>query len=189
MIKKWETLGERVIGNFKIFDLSWIKRRHPEKNKESEFVVLKSPKWVNIIPITKEKNVILIEQYRHGCDEITIEVPGGLVEKTEEPGVAGERECLEETGYSSREKAILLGENIPNPAFLTNTCYSYVWFNCEKISAQKLDLHEDIRVIEAPLKDIKKMIVDGKIRHSLVLTAFLFYFLKYSDSEFKSLKV
>ncbi len=181
MIKKWETVSERKIDNFKIFSLSWVKRRHPDWNKESEFVVLKSPQWVNIIPITKEGNVILIEQYRHGTDEITLEVPGGLVEKDEDPCEAGERECREETGFAGEEQALLLGENIPNPAFLTNRCYSYVWFNCKKVSGQKLDGHEDIRVIEVPVKEIKQMILNKKIQHSLVLTAFFFYFLQYSE--------
>ena len=181
MIKKWDTLSERVVDNFKIFDMSWIKRRHPDLNKESEFVVLKSPQWVNIIPITDDGNVIMIEQYRHGSDSVTLEVPGGLVEKNEEPRVAAERECLEETGFAGNDKAILLGENVPNPAFLTNTCHSYVWFGCKAISSQKLDNHEDINVIDVPLIDIKDMILKGDIKHSLVLTAFFFYFLQYPD--------
>jgi len=181
MIKKWETLSEKLVGNFKIFDLLWIKRRNEELNKEGEFVVLKSPQWVNIIPITTEGNVVLIEQYRHGTDEITLEVPGGLVEKGEEPRLAAERECLEETGFAGSENAILLGENIPNPAFLTNTCHSFIWLGCKKVSGQKLDRHEDIKVIEVPLSQIKNYILEGKIKHSLVLTAFFFYFLKVEN--------
>ncbi|TAL69429.1 MAG: NUDIX hydrolase [Bacteroidetes bacterium] len=178
-IQKWETVNNREIDNFKIFDLSWIRRRHPESGKEGEFVVLNSPKWVNIIPITKEKKVILIEQYRQGTDEITLEVPGGLVDLNEEPVNAGERECREETGYEGKGKAVLLGENTPNPAFLNNKCYSYVWFDCELKYEQKLDSHEDIKVVLVPVSKIKNMILEGKIRHSLVLTAFFFYSIKY----------
>jgi 8-oxo-dGTP pyrophosphatase MutT (NUDIX family) len=181
MIKKWETLERRKVDNFKIFDLEWIKRRHPDWGKVNEFVVLNSPSWVNIIPVTKEGNVILIEQYRHGTDEITLEVPGGLVEKDEDPKDAGERECFEETGYKGKGCAKLLGTNIPNPAFINNKCFSYLWLDCEKVGTQHLDGHEDIKVIEVPLKNIKKMILEGKIQHSLVLTAFFFYFLEYSD--------
>jgi 8-oxo-dGTP pyrophosphatase MutT (NUDIX family) len=181
MIKKWDTISERTVGNFKIFDLSWIKRRNSDLNKEGEFVVLKSPQWVNIIPVTSVGNVVLIEQYRHGTDEITLEVPGGLVEKNENPRIAAQRECQEETGFAGNGEAELLGENIPNPAFLTNTCHSYVWFNCKKVSGQKLDRHEDINVIEVPLTEIKKMILEGRIKHSLVLTAFFFYFLKVEN--------
>jgi len=181
MIKKWETLEEKKIGNFKIFDLAWIKRRHPEMNKESEFVVLDSAEWVNIIPITIDRKVLLIEQYRHGIDEVTLEVPGGLVEEEENPVDAAERECVEETGYKGKGRALLIGENIPNPAFQTNRCYSYVWFDCKKVTEQKLDRHEDIRIIETPLENIREMILEGNISHSLVLTAFFFYLLHYSD--------
>ena len=179
MIYKWETLESRKKENLKIFDVWIYNRKNPKWNKSSDFVVLDSPRWVNIIPITTEKNVVLVEQYRHGVDEITLEVPGGLVEHNEEPQAAAERECIEETGFSSNQKAILLGENQPNPAFLNNSCFSYVWFDCQKNSLQKLDGNEDIRVVEIPMDKIKDYILNGTIKHSLVLTAFFFYNLRY----------
>lgn len=179
MIKKWDTEEKKFVDNYKIFDLFRIKRKNRIINKEGNFVVLETSSWVNIIPITKEKNVILIEQYRHGIDEITLEVPGGLVEINEEPKQAAQRECIEETGFGSDDEAVLIGENYPNPAFLNNKCYSYAWFNCIKKSEQHLDGSEDINVIEIPLDSIKKLIEDKKIQHSLVLDAFFFYYLKY----------
>lgn len=180
MISKWETIEEKEVGKFKIFNLSWIKRQHPTMEKEGDFVVLKSPEWVNIIPITKENNIVFVEQYRHGTDEITLEIPGGLVEENENPMFASQRECLEETGFEGDGNATLLGYNVPNPAFLTNKCYSYVWFNCKKTSKQNLDPHEDINVVEIPMAKVKDYIIQGKIKHSLVLTAFFFYFLRYA---------
>jgi 8-oxo-dGTP pyrophosphatase MutT (NUDIX family) len=179
MIKKWETVSSKDGGDFKIFKAQWLKRRHPDWKKEGDFVVLNSLPWVNIIPLTPDNNVLLIEQYRHGIDNITLEVPGGLVEQNEDPGNAGERECLEETGYAGQGKSEYLGETLPNPAFLNNICYSFLWKNCTKIKEQSLDKHEDIRVIEVPLAEIKDYIISGKINHSLVLDAFFFYFLKF----------
>ncbi len=181
MIHKWETIDDKITEDLRIFKTSWIKRRHPDNLKEGNFVVLKSPNWVNIIPITKEGDILLIEQYRHGIDEITLEVPGGLVDKGEDPRKAAERECLEETGYAGEGDAILIGENQPNPAFLNNVCNSFVWKNCKKVGEQNLDAHEEINVIPTPIKKIKEMIKNGKIKHSIVLTAFFFYFLRYSD--------
>ncbi len=180
MIEKWETLETKKVDNFKIFDLMWITRQNKNLNKKSNFVVLDSPQWVNIIPITKDNNVILIEQYRQGIDDLTIEIPGGLIEQGESPQQAGMRECKEETGYTSDLEAILLGIHSPNPAFLNNKCYSYVWFNCEKTDIQNLDSNEDIRVFEIPINEVNDWILSGKINHSLVLSAFFFYFLKYS---------
>ncbi len=178
-IKKWDTLETRFIDNYRIFNLLKVRRRHPEWGKEGEFVVIDSPRWVNIIPITVDREVVLVEQYRHGIDEVTLEIPGGLVEDIENPLDAAERECTEETGYAGKESAILLGENIPNPAFLNNMCWSFVWFDCTKVSAQHLDGNEDINIVKVPLDDITKMILNKKIQHSLVLTAFFYYSLRY----------
>lgn len=148
-------------------------------NKESDFIVLDSAEWVNIIPVTKDNKVVLIEQYRHGIDGITLEVPGGLVENNEDPLTAAERECAEETGFVGSGKAILLGETLPNPAFLNNKCHSYIWFDCAKLKSQSLDRHEDIEVVEVPFDGIKEYIQSGKINHSLVLNAFFFYYMRY----------
>ncbi len=139
MITKWDTIHTRRIAGLKIFSADMVTRRHPIWNKESDFVVLNSPMWVNIIPVTKDNNVVMIEQFRHGINDITLEVPGGLIEPGEEPGIAGQRECTEETGFSSDSKAILLGENLPNPAFMNNICYCFAWFGCEKTAEQSLD--------------------------------------------------
>jgi ADP-ribose diphosphatase len=181
MIKKWNTISSEKAADLKIFNANWVRRQHPDWDKSSNFVVLDSPDWVNIIPITKDGNVVFIEQYRHGTDEITLEVPGGLIEIGEDPGFAGERECQEETGFVGAEKAILLGENRPNPAFMNNTCYSYVWFDCEQKFDQNLDGNEDIKIVEYPLNEVRMLILDKKVNHSLVLTAFFFYSLQYSD--------
>ncbi|MFP4528761.1 MAG: NUDIX hydrolase [Candidatus Kapaibacterium sp.] len=178
MVAKWETVALEKLGNHKIFDLYHVTRRHPEWDKTGEFVFLDSPQWVNIIPITPDNDVVMIEQYRQGVDDITLEIPGGLVEEGENPRLAGQRECTEETGYYAPRDAILIGENLPNPAFLNNVCYHYAWQGCTLESAQALDSHEDINVRLIPLADIPQMIAEGRIRHSLVLTAFFFYSLK-----------
>lgn len=184
MVSKWETIEKKHISNFRIFDAYRIKRRHPEWNKTGEFVVLDSPQWVNIIPVTISGEVVFIEQYRHGVDAVTLEVPGGLIEAEESPRLAGQRECTEETGYSGPEDAVQLGENMPNPAFLNNSCFSYVWFGCEKLQNQQLDGNEDINVVKYPMADVRELILSGRIRHSLVLTAFFFYSLKYGGKFF-----
>ncbi|MBK9247476.1 MAG: NUDIX hydrolase [Ignavibacteria bacterium] len=180
MIEHWTTSRITKIGDFKIFTLFEIERNHPTLlDKRGEFYTLETASWVNIIPITRNNTVVFVQQYRHGIDRLTLEVPGGLVEIGENPLLAGMRECLEETGYASTENAHFLGETLPNPAFLNNSCYCYVWHNCEKISAQALDGNEDIRVIEVPLAEIPTMILSGEIQHSLVLSAFLYYWLRY----------
>lgn len=177
-ITKWETLGIDKNEDFKIFQANWIRRKNPKTNQMHNFVRLDSLDWVNIIPITSDNEVIMVEQYRHGIDEVTLEIPGGLIDKSEQPIDAGMRECIEETGFASEESPILLGINNPNPAFLNNRCYSYLWLNVKKKFEQRLDLNEVINVKLFPLNEIHYLINWGKISHSLVLNAFFFLFLK-----------
>ena len=179
MIKNWKTKEDILIDNYKIFELHKVIRITEDNLKEGNFVYLDSPDWVNVIPVTKDNKILLIEQFRHGTNEITLEIPGGMVEPNEDPASAGMRECMEETGYGSLGIAELLGIMTPNPAFLSNKCYSYLWNNVDKLYEQKLDKHEEINVIEATWNEIFNYIKNGKVRHSLVLNAFFFFSLKY----------
>jgi 8-oxo-dGTP pyrophosphatase MutT (NUDIX family) len=175
MISKWKTIEKELVGNFRIFTLNLIKREHPVTHKISTFTGLEADNWVNIIPITKSKEVILVEQYRHGTDDITIEIPAGIIEKDEEPVDAAMRECCEETGYFSDNKPILLGRVRPNPAFLNNYCYHYLWEDVEQKFEQDLDDNEDINFFKVPLNEIALMISEEKMVHSLIMSAFYFY--------------
>lgn len=182
-MKPWKTVEFGKAIDLKIFTARWVKRENPKSGSVSDFVVLDSKDWVNIIPITKDKKIVLIQQYRHGIDEITLEIPGGLIDPKEEPIDAAIRECIEETGYCSNETPILIGKVRPNPAFLTNYCYSFLWLNVEKKFEPKFDLNEEVEVVLKDLSEIEELIINGNINHSIVLNALLFYFLhiKHAD--------
>lgn len=177
MIEQWETLSSRTVADCRIFTVDMIRRKRPSQQVEGEFALLRSRDWVNIIPITERDTVVMIRQFRHGTGGITLEVPGGIVEPGEEPVLAAMRECTEETGFSGEGVAELLGINEPNPAFQDNRCFSYVWRGCKRVAVQSLDEHEDIEVVEIPLGDVRSLVRNGTIRHSLVLTALFFYFV------------
>lgn len=180
MITNWETQDVKPLGSFRIFDMYAANRIHPRTGKVGEFYYLNSPEWVNIIPITPDNKIIFVEQYRHGLDGTTLELPAGLAEKNEESLLAAERECIEETGYVGEGKPILLGTNLPNPAFMNNACHSYVWFNCQKQFEQRLDDNEVIDIHLLSIDQVKNKILSGEINHSLVLSAFFYYSLKYN---------
>ncbi|MCX7908072.1 MAG: NUDIX hydrolase [Ignavibacteria bacterium] len=176
-MENWKTIeiGEAI--DLKIFSAKWVRRENPKTGNKSNFVILDSKDWVNIIPLTKDNKIVLVQQYRHGIDEITLEIPGGLIDQGETPLQAAKRECIEETGFYSEDNPIFLGKVRPNPAFLTNTCYTYLWKNVEKKFEPKFDQNEEVEIIIKDIKELYYMIRDGKIHHSIVLNAFLFFFL------------
>jgi 8-oxo-dGTP pyrophosphatase MutT (NUDIX family) len=179
MIPKWVTISRKEIADLKIFRAELVRRFHPQWKREADFVVLNSKNWANIVPVSKNNEILLIEQYRQGSDSLTLEIPGGLIETGENPIDAARRECIEETGYLSSEELIPTGISLPNPAFLSNTCFSFAWFGLEQKSIQKFDENEEIRVIPTPMDKVKKMISDGTINHSVIVTAFYYFFDKF----------
>ena len=69
--------------------------------KSLEPVVLEFRSWANILAVTKNREAVLIKQYRHGVQDILWEIPGGVVEDDEDPAEGVKRELLEETGYAA----------------------------------------------------------------------------------------
>lgn len=132
--------------------------------------VLELSTWANIIAVTKDQKVVLIQQYRHGIREVLWEIPGGVVEDGEAPMNGVKRELLEETGYTASE-FIQVGKIYPNPSFQTNTMYCYLALNAEKVAEQRLDGGEDIEVHLVPLDDIIPMIQRGEFLHALQVAA------------------
>ena len=171
MPKKWKTLETKQIFGNKVFGFREDTVMSPKTDNTHPVWVMDAPTWVNIIPLTKDQKVVMIKQYRFGSKEISLEIPGGMVDAGETVFSAATREMKEETGYDSKE-VYEIGKISPNPALMSNHTYSYVAFNVEKSGEQKLDNMEDIEVLEVDLNQIPTLITKGEIDHSLVISAF-----------------
>ena len=136
-------------------------------------------KWANIVALTKNGEVVLVRQYRHGVCETFLEFPGGVVEDGEDPQEGARRELLEETGYAS-SSVIQVGKLYPNPALQTNALYCFLALDAEKVSEQDLDAGEDIEVHLVPLEELIGMAKRGEFQHAL-MTAVLFTVLSYME--------
>jgi ADP-ribose pyrophosphatase len=135
--------------------------------------------WANIVALTKENDVVLVKQYRHGIGDTLLEFPGGVVETGEDPLVGAERELIEETGYRA-SRFIPVGAIYPNPALQINTLYCYLALDAEKIAEQNLDAGEDIEVHLMPFDELVETAKRGEFPHAL-MTAVLFQVLAYLD--------
>lgn len=144
-------------------------------------IVAHAPTWVNIVAVTERGTILLVEQFRHGTAASTIEIPGGVCDADEDPRLAAERECEEETGWRGEGPATLLGVIEPNPAFQTNRCHAYLWTGCRPVGPQKLDANEDIVVHEWSWADVLDGVRNGTIRHALVLSALSYLTISQFD--------
>ena len=126
--------------------------------------------------------MVFVNQFRHGTRELTLEIPGGIVDPGESAREAGLREMFEESGYYAHE-AIELGWVHPNPALQENRCWSYLAQNVDLIVD---DDHvvgtssEAIEVTTVPLDEIPGLLNDKLITHALTIAAFDHYW-RWSD--------
>lgn len=142
--------------------------------------VLEYRDWVTIIALTKDKDVVMIRQYRHGAQKVILEIPGGSMDPEDiNSEEAARRELLEETGYTS-DKFIQIGCVSPNPANQTNVIYSFLALDAVKTHPQQLDDTEEIEVILKPLDEVIGMARSGKLIQSMQVSA-VFFALSYWD--------
>ncbi len=175
----WTRTKTKEIADCRVFKVREDFCKRKSDSAKHNFFVIESPDWVNVIALTKEKAVVLIEQFRHGTQEIILEIPGGMVDEGEQAKMAAQRELLKETGYSSNE-FIFLGKSRPNPAIQTNWIYHYLALNCEKTEETAFDEHENVITKLVPLAEIDNLIKDGEITHSLAISGFYYFNLHYN---------
>ena len=175
MIKPWKRIGSQPVGDFKIFQVRTDRLISPRTGGQHDFYVIECVNWVNVIALTPAREIILIEQYRHGSSTIELEIPGGMIDPHDDsPLAAAVRELREETGYVG-DPPKLIGEVFPNPAIMNNRCFTVVVENCECRHPVEFDHGEDLLTRLAPASEISQLVAAGKIKHSLVVAA-LYYF-------------
>lgn len=170
-MQSWETIEEVPEGDYRVFSVRRRRARSPRSGQTHDFYVLHAPDWVNVVPVTPEGTVICVEQYRPGTDEVTLEIPGGVMDPGETPETAARRELLEETGYTA-EQFIPLGTVDPNPAIQSNSCQTFLAAGVRQEQAPAPDEAEEIRIEHVSLTQIGTLVRTGRIRHALVVVAF-----------------
>lgn len=169
--KPWRIQSSEKLVDCRIFSVRRDVSVNPRTGQPHEMFVLEQPNWVNVIPLTADEQVIMVEQWRHGTRSVHLETPGGLMEDGETPEQSARRELLEETGYETDE-VVRLGTVHPNPAIQTNWQHYILAKNCRKVAKPNLDHAEDIRVKLVPLVEVPRLIEKGKITHGIVIGGF-----------------
>lgn len=168
--KPWEVLGSEPGPNLVLFQTRYDWVRNPRNAKSMKAVVLECADWVNVVAITPEKKLVIVQQYRFGVGKRTVEIPAGIMNTGETPEQAAIRELKEETGYTAKSWKYL-GWVETNPAFLNNRCHHWLAIDVIKTSPMELDEGEEISVSELTLEEVRYEIEKGRMRNSLSLVA------------------
>lgn len=171
MVKPWpRSQTRRALFEHHVFNLYEEHHTSPRTGEPTDTVVLESADWVNVVALTKDDELVMIRQYRYGTQDITLEIPGGIIDPGESPFEAARRELIEETGFQA-ERWTSLGAIAPNPAIHRNHLHSYLAEGCTLVADQNQDPFEDIEVELVPRATIDGLVAGGQITHALVVVA------------------
>lgn len=135
--------------------------------------------WCNILAETENGEIVFVWQYRFGTDAMSLEIPGGLIERGEDPAAAALRELLEETGYEAAS-AELVSIVEPNPALQNNRLFTYLARGAKPTGTTAFDPMEDLETVLIPAEDIGPMIDAGEIKHALAIVALEAYLRRFA---------
>jgi ADP-ribose pyrophosphatase len=170
MSRPWSDIESQTLVETRVFAVRQVRRESPRDGLAHDFWVIDPPDWVNVVALTADGEVVLVEQWRHGTREVTLEVPGGMVDSGEDLEAAARRELLEETGYAA-EHLERLGTVEPNPAIQSNRCTTFLARDCRLVAQTRFDTTEEcvLRLVQA--QDVGRLVREGVISHAIVLAA------------------
>lgn len=174
---KWKELAKQEILKTVVFNVNKTESISPTGEK-GNYIVLDAPDWGIVIPEQDDK-FLMVKQWRHGEKALSIEFPGGVIEKGEDPEKGAARELLEETGCTA-DKIIHLATINPNPALMCNHTHIYLAQGLHHVAKQQLDTDEYVSYLEIPIKEVYAKMGNKEYPHAIMMAALAAY-RQYKD--------
>lgn len=173
--KSWEEIGRRELLRTGVFTVSERKSRGPD-GRVGLFQILESPDWATVVPYVEGPegpSFLMVRQYRHGSEAVSLEFPGGVIEAGESPLDAAARELAEETGYRAGS-LVQVGAVSPNPAFMSNTFNVFLARGLSRAGGQDLDDNEIVDAVLVPVEEVREGMGKAPYGHALMACALFF---------------
>jgi ADP-ribose pyrophosphatase len=163
--KKWELLSARVVLPDKYLPVEIRTYRLPNGKIVDDFSVTTIGDVSMVVPITFDKKVVLVNQFKPGAGDVILEFPAGRIEPHHGNFVElAQAELEEEAGIrvspeQLREFAVLNGF----PTKGTEKVHFFLATDCRFNSKQHLDENETIEIVTLPFAQMDAMILEGVI--------------------------
>jgi len=177
----WLEESRKTMFSCSIFSVSERLCRRREGTKLKKYSVLDTSDWAIVIPVletARGREFVMVRQWRHGARELSLEFPGGVLEKGESAQKAAIRELREETGFHAN-KIEELGVFSPNPAIMSNRVHFFLASELDPPKAQELDEDEYVEVETVPWEEAFRGMGKPPYIHALMGTAMSLYLAKH----------
>ncbi len=127
--------------------------------------------YSTIVPFVSKDEILIIRADRHLVDSIEIEVPSGYIDEGETAKQAAIREPKEETGYTAKD-IISIGSYTLDYSMFKQKGNIFIAYDLDKEKEQSLGIMEKIDVEIIKIKEIEKLLLQGKISNAASIVAF-----------------
>jgi len=154
-IKPWTVQQSTVVYAKKWMQIKEEICQLPDGQIINPYFVIEVPDFCNVVMVTAQDEIVMVEQYRHAAGIISLELPGGMIEPGEDPMLAAKREMEEETGYQSN----------PNPPLENNRAHFYLATQLTLTGNTSFDQYEDIKLVLVNKHDFMNKLLQNSFTH------------------------
>jgi ADP-ribose pyrophosphatase len=157
-LSPWVTLVERTV-------------QAEPASESAVFHCLKQADYLCVLAVTADQRIPLVRQFRPTVEQVTVELPGGLLEPGEDPARAAAREMFEETGYASASPLELLGCLKPDTGRLENRLWCFFASDARAAAGTAWSPEEGVEPFLVSVRELFDMVSSGQFDHALNVAA------------------
>jgi 8-oxo-dGTP pyrophosphatase MutT (NUDIX family) len=161
-LKKWKLLSRKNISQSKWFPLYQDTVQLPNGKIVDDYITSQLGDVVMVLALTPQKEIIFVRQYKHGVEELIMELPAGRIKHGQAPEMSAHEELKEETGFVV-DTLLPLGFVCPMPSKDPQKTYGFLATEVQVFTGTDFDDNEDIEVILVPMHKVLERVKIGEI--------------------------
>jgi len=177
---QWERAKEQQVFDNRFFHLSSAHYVRGD-GRAGDFFRFHCADWVNVCAVHEnaqgQQCLVMVRQFRHGCEKVALEMPGGYIDKNENRQDAARRELYEETGFRAGHIEHI-GSSSPNAAFMGNKLHIFLARDLQFDNVRQLDANEIIDVELVPISLLETGAVPEFLINGIMCIAWYYFAIR-----------